>query len=147
MTTSSGLSGGFASPSPPAKGSFPLDHLSECREFARAYHKCLQNNRSQTNACRKLAREYLQCRMQRGLMAEDSWQTLGISRDSIVPDSNQHPDQDASSSPPTTTGSNQQKAFIAGAKLAEARKNKRGKAASSTGRPQKQDVGDEMNKK
>lgn len=87
MTTSSSLSGGKLTPKPPAKGSFPLDHLSECRAFAKAYRLCLQRSAGTATSCRSEARAYLKCRMERGLMASDEWHKLGLD-DSV----NQNPD-------------------------------------------------------
>lgn len=81
MTTSSSLSGRFLAPRPPSKGSFPLDHLGECKPLAKLYNACLQNNDGAASQCRALAREYLQCRMKNGLMAKEDLSKLGISPD------------------------------------------------------------------
>lgn len=119
MTTSSSLSGGKLSPKPPAKGSFPLDHLSECRQFAKTYHECLQSNDQQTSLCRKEARRYLECRMHCGLMAVDEWHKLGLSRDDIV----DHSDRSQSSSKDSPSTAEQAHApFVAGLKTAQRRK-------------------------
>lgn len=138
MTTSTTLSGGIAAPSAPEKGSFPLDHLSECRAFARAYHQCLKASSGVTNGCRKQARAYLQCRMQRGLMAEDEWDALGLSKDSLTGDANSDRDSgggdsgggDALANAAETaaeagTGGALRGEFVAGAKLAKRRKEQK----------------------
>ncbi|KAI0768632.1 hypothetical protein BD413DRAFT_479070 [Trametes elegans] len=71
------LSGGF-SVSPPDRGSFPLDHYGECKQFMQAYLDCLRTNGSNSTPCRHLNRDYLECRMARGLMERDDWRNLGL---------------------------------------------------------------------
>ncbi len=39
-------------PTPPDKGSFPLDHDGECKEFYLRYMVCLANNEHRNSACR-----------------------------------------------------------------------------------------------
>eukprot|EP01065_Artemidia_motanka_P024199 TRINITY_DN28839_c0_g2_i1.p3 TRINITY_DN28839_c0_g2~~TRINITY_DN28839_c0_g2_i1.p3 ORF type:complete len:148 (+),score=24.68 TRINITY_DN28839_c0_g2_i1:43-444(+) len=56
---------------PPDLGSFPLDHLSECRDRIEAYYVCLGEHNNLAPKCREEAREYLQCRMDRGLMTPE----------------------------------------------------------------------------
>lgn len=70
-------------PRPPAKGSFPLDHLAECKQFAVAYETCLEKHNKLTRRCRQEARQYLECRMQRGLMAQEGWDKLGLGDDKL----------------------------------------------------------------
>jgi cytochrome c oxidase assembly protein subunit 19 len=68
-------------PSPPEKGSFPLDHDAECKHLISSYLRCLkaQNPPGKNNEeCRVLARGYLGCRMEKGLMAQDEWKNLGF---------------------------------------------------------------------
>lgn len=111
MTTSTKLSGSSLSPRPPAKGSFPLDHLSECREFSIAYQSCLDKHSKKTSACRKQARAYLQCRMERGLMATEEWDKLGLSKDSV---------EGVKSSTKETKGERaEEEGFVAGARTAK----------------------------
>ncbi|KAJ5370320.1 uncharacterized protein N7496_006412 [Penicillium cataractarum] len=51
-------------PTPPERGSFPLDHEGECKHIISGYLKCIKLNRGTNDeACRKLAKEYLTCRM------------------------------------------------------------------------------------
>ncbi|KAG8557989.1 hypothetical protein GDO81_016805 [Engystomops pustulosus] len=52
-------------PRPPEKGSFPLDHLGECKPFKEIFMKCLRENNFQSNLCREESKEYLECRMER----------------------------------------------------------------------------------
>ena len=61
---------------PPEKGSFPLDHLAECRLSIEKYFICMHENKNLAPKCREEAREYLKCRMDRDLMEEeglDKW--------------------------------------------------------------------------
>ena len=73
-------------PSPPARGSFPLDHGGECKAAMAAYLACMraqeggaQREAATHAACKELSKAYLQCRMQRGLMAPEDLDTLGYS--------------------------------------------------------------------
>lgn len=136
MTTSTSLSGGMAPPSAPEKGSFPLDHLSECRAFARAYHQCLKESSGVTNGCRKQARAYLQCRMQRNLMATDKWDALGLSKDSLTDGTTNGNDDHTGglgsaveTAAEAGTGRALRGEFVAGAKLAKRRKEKNNRPA------------------
>ncbi|KAJ9465992.1 Cytochrome c oxidase assembly protein COX19 [Diplonema papillatum] len=61
---------------PPEKGSFPLDHLNECRGTIEEYFRCLARWENLAPKCREEARTYLRCRMEKDLMdAEntDKW--------------------------------------------------------------------------
>ncbi|KAA1468502.1 hypothetical protein DENSPDRAFT_857339 [Dentipellis sp. KUC8613] len=64
---------------PPDRGSFPLDHYAECKEAMKAYLKCMDKNSSTSTECRHLGRDYLNCRMNKGLMDRDEWKNLGLS--------------------------------------------------------------------
>ncbi|CAK3994776.1 cytochrome c oxidase assembly COX19 [Lecanosticta acicola] len=81
MTTLGGPGGGtkFSKPSPPERGSFPLDHEAECQPIMKEYLKCLRRHRGvNDDLCRQLSKSYLQCRMERNLMAPDSMRNLGF---------------------------------------------------------------------
>ncbi|OQE37844.1 hypothetical protein PENCOP_c009G00129 [Penicillium coprophilum] len=66
-------------PSPPERGSFPLDHEGECKHIISGYLKCIKMNKGTNDeACRKLAKEYLACRMDKNLMAPDNFENLGL---------------------------------------------------------------------
>lgn len=73
-------------PTPPQRGSFPLDHDHECSSIMTNYLKCLKETKG-TNApgCRALAKTYLKCRMDTGLMEQDSWENLGLPDDANMP--------------------------------------------------------------
>ncbi|KAH8822816.1 hypothetical protein DL96DRAFT_1533455 [Flagelloscypha sp. PMI_526] len=65
-------------PNPPDRGSFPLDHYGECKEKMMTYMQCLKQNEATSTPCRQLSRDYLQCRMDKGLMEKDEWSNLGL---------------------------------------------------------------------
>ncbi|RDB28842.1 Cytochrome c oxidase assembly protein COX19 [Hypsizygus marmoreus] len=63
---------------PPDRGSFPLDHYGECKDMMTSYMDCLRQNASTSSNCRVLSKNYLDCRMQKGLMERDDWKNLGL---------------------------------------------------------------------
>ncbi|CAI5504237.1 unnamed protein product [Closterium sp. Naga37s-1] len=65
-------------PVPPEKGVFPLDHFGECKEVMREYMECLKQHGNQSDKCRDIAKKYLQCRMDRNLMAPQNLSELGF---------------------------------------------------------------------
>ena len=64
--------------SPPEKGSFPIDHFRECDHEAEAYRKCLMATSGIPKKCKDAAQAYLECRMDKGLMARHSPEELGF---------------------------------------------------------------------
>ena len=64
--------------SPPDKGSFPLDHFGECKEKMEVFMSCLKQSSYNQGACRAQSREYLQCRMDNELMADEDLDELGF---------------------------------------------------------------------
>ncbi|EIN13661.1 hypothetical protein PUNSTDRAFT_56533 [Punctularia strigosozonata HHB-11173 SS5] len=64
--------------SPPDRGSFPLDHEGECKNQMMLYLGCLKRNGHDSTPCRLLSKDYLDCRMTKGLMAADEWKNLGM---------------------------------------------------------------------
>ncbi|KAH8927691.1 hypothetical protein BT69DRAFT_1258051 [Atractiella rhizophila] len=100
-----GRPGGFSSiiqPTPPDRGSFPLDHEGECKAFMTTYLQCLKAHGNSNTECRHLAKEYLNCRMDKGLMVRDDWQNLGL-QNTTKPD-NSPPHSSPSNSSGSTTG-------------------------------------------
>ncbi|KAF1364614.1 hypothetical protein EJ07DRAFT_97625, partial [Lizonia empirigonia] len=78
----------------PERGSFPLDHDGECKEIMLSYLRCIKSHRGTNDSeCRNLSKSYLSCRMDRNLMAPDSFKNLGFGEDS----------GDRSASTPTAT--------------------------------------------
>lgn len=71
-----------STPIPPEKGVFPLDHLHECDESMKTYMKCLKDNHYDAEKCRELSKVYLECRMERNLMARQDLKELGFKEDS-----------------------------------------------------------------
>ena len=70
-------------PTPPDKGSFPLDHEGECKQFYLKYMECLSDNERKYGKCKPQSKDYLNCRMQKGLMANESWPSLGFSESEV----------------------------------------------------------------
>jgi cytochrome c oxidase assembly protein subunit 19 len=82
-------------PTPPDKGSFPIDHDGECRPQMILYLECLQKNDRDSSACRDLSQKYLKCRMDTELMAKEDWSKLGFKKQESSSVKNL-PDKDAS---------------------------------------------------
>eukprot|EP00271_Cylindrocystis_brebissonii_P000266 TRINITY_DN10333_c0_g1_i1.p1 TRINITY_DN10333_c0_g1~~TRINITY_DN10333_c0_g1_i1.p1 ORF type:complete len:123 (-),score=18.15 TRINITY_DN10333_c0_g1_i1:209-577(-) len=83
MASAGGAFGGARglAPSPPEKGVFPLDHYGECKEVMSNYMKCLKDNKYDGDKCRAISKAYLECRMERNLMAQQSLAELGFTKD------------------------------------------------------------------
>ncbi|KAL1303896.1 hypothetical protein AAFC00_000350 [Neodothiora populina] len=84
MTTPGGPGGQMyiAKPTPPQRGSFPLDHDAECQPIMKQYLRCLRQHRGvNDDECRMLSKSYLVCRMDRNLMAPDEMRNLGYGED------------------------------------------------------------------
>ncbi|DBB16869.1 hypothetical protein WJX82_006360 [Trebouxia sp. C0006] len=65
-------------PRAPEKGVFPLDHFGECKQVSQDYLACLKDNTGDASKCRDLSKLYLQCRMDRNLMAKQDLKELGF---------------------------------------------------------------------
>ncbi|XP_074914626.1 cytochrome c oxidase assembly protein COX19 [Buteo buteo] len=65
-------------PRPPDKGAFPLDHFGECSAFKERFMECLRQSGYESGACRQRAMAYLECRMERQLMANEPLEKLGF---------------------------------------------------------------------
>lgn len=65
-------------PTPPDKGSFPLDHEGVCKKLMIKYMQCLRQNSNNNSACREESQSYLSCRMDNNLMAKEDWSKLGF---------------------------------------------------------------------
>ncbi|KIK98492.1 hypothetical protein PAXRUDRAFT_134056 [Paxillus rubicundulus Ve08.2h10] len=63
---------------PPDRGSFPLDHEGECKDQMMQYMDCLKKNSSTSTPCRIFSKQYLECRMTKGLMERDDFKNLGL---------------------------------------------------------------------
>lgn len=68
--------------SAPDKGSFPLDHFQECEYLAEKYRMCLIEASGIPKKCKDEAKTYLECRMEKGLMAKHSMKELGFIEES-----------------------------------------------------------------
>lgn len=73
-------------PKPPEKGVFPLDHFGECKQVMQDYMQCLKRHGSIAEQCRPLAKRYLECRMDRELMAKQQLEDLGFQPESVRTD-------------------------------------------------------------
>lgn len=78
MSTAMNFGSKSFQPRPPDKGSFPLDHFGECEHFKERFLKCLRDRRFENALCRNESRDYLQCRMDRQLMAQEPLEKLGF---------------------------------------------------------------------
>ncbi|XP_007941336.2 cytochrome c oxidase assembly protein COX19 [Orycteropus afer afer] len=78
MSTAMNFGAKSFQPRPPDKGSFPLDHFGECKRFQEKFMKCLRDNHFENTLCRNESKEYLQCRMERRLMAQEPLEKLGF---------------------------------------------------------------------
>ncbi len=68
-------------PTPPDRGSFPLDHDGECSSVMKEYLLCLKRGAGRNSEdCRSLAKRYLQCRMDNNLMDKDDFENLGLGK-------------------------------------------------------------------
>ncbi|XP_033124454.1 cytochrome c oxidase assembly protein COX19-like [Anneissia japonica] len=63
---------------PPDKGSFPLDHEGECKDFKIRFMDCMQRSGQQSSECRLESKAYLECRMERDLMTREPLSKLGF---------------------------------------------------------------------
>lgn len=68
-------------PTPPEKGSFPLDHDGQCKKTMLKYMICLRDSKHNSSKCRSEAKDYLACRMENNLMAKEEWTKLGFSEE------------------------------------------------------------------
>lgn len=73
-----------ARPTPPDKGSFPLDHGGICKEGMLSLLACLKETNGQSHKCRQLSKSYLECRMDKDLMAKEDLAGLGFTGELIV---------------------------------------------------------------
>ncbi|XP_031475322.1 uncharacterized protein LOC116247331 [Nymphaea colorata] len=71
-------------PVPPEKGVFPLDHLHECDVEKKQYIDCLKTYKYQSEKCRHLSKKYLECRMERNLMAKQDITELGFGNETNI---------------------------------------------------------------
>ncbi|PIA64786.1 hypothetical protein AQUCO_00100332v1 [Aquilegia coerulea] len=79
MSTAFGGNRGLR-PIPPEKGVFPLDHLHQCDLEKKDYLSCLKTNGHQSEVCRSFSKKYLECRMEKNLMAKQDMSELGFGK-------------------------------------------------------------------
>ncbi|XP_029977504.1 cytochrome c oxidase assembly protein COX19 [Sphaeramia orbicularis] len=78
MSTAMNFGSKSFKPRPPDKGSFPLDHFGECKDFKEKFMKCLSENSFDNSKCRLQSKDYLECRMDNQLMAKEPLEKLGF---------------------------------------------------------------------
>ncbi|KAF2323445.1 hypothetical protein GH714_035484 [Hevea brasiliensis] len=67
-------------PVPPEKGVFLLDHMHECDLEKKEYLNCLRSSGHQSENCRHFSKKYLECRMEKNLMARQDMSELGFEK-------------------------------------------------------------------
>ncbi|PHT82078.1 hypothetical protein T459_15093, partial [Capsicum annuum] len=67
-------------PVPPEKGVFPLDHMHLCDLEKKEYLNCLKSAGHKSEGCRHLSKKYLECRMEKNLMAKQDMSELGFGK-------------------------------------------------------------------
>ncbi|CAN8191953.1 unnamed protein product [Coccothraustes coccothraustes] len=92
MSTAMNFSSKSFTPRPPDKGAFPLDHFGECSAFKERFMECLRQSGYESAACRQSAMAYLECRMDRQLMANEPLEKLGF-KDLINEKSEEKPEK------------------------------------------------------
>ncbi|KAJ8366917.1 hypothetical protein AAFF_G00336710 [Aldrovandia affinis] len=78
MSTAMNFGSKSFTPRAPDKGAFPLDHFGECKPHKENFMKCLRSNGYDNSLCRLQSKEYLECRMERQLMAKEPLEKLGF---------------------------------------------------------------------
>ncbi|RDX65391.1 hypothetical protein CR513_55955 [Mucuna pruriens] len=85
MSAAGGAFGGNRGlrPVPPEKGIFPLDHMHLCDLEKVEYLNCLKTGAHQSEKCRQFSKKYLQCRMDKNLMAKQDLAELGFKESNV----------------------------------------------------------------
>lgn len=71
-------------PTPPEKGSFPLDRQNICKRFMISFMVCLKDNNNENSKCRIESLRYFKCRMDYDLMDKTEFEKLGYTEDEIT---------------------------------------------------------------
>ena len=71
-------------PKAPELGAFPLDHFRECSDKIKEYFTCLERENHLAPKCRDETRNYLECRMEKGLMVKQDVKKFGLPQTSFV---------------------------------------------------------------
>lgn len=71
-------------PTPPERGSFPLDRENVCKKFMISFMICLKDNEGLNEKCRKDALRYFKCRMDNDLMEKQEFDKLGYTEAEIA---------------------------------------------------------------
>mmetsp|Transcript_35403 Transcript_35403/g.36069 ORF Transcript_35403/g.36069 Transcript_35403/m.36069 type:complete len:112 (+) Transcript_35403:215-550(+) len=68
---------------PPERGVFPLDHDGECKQFMKIYLSCVKEAKGDHFPCKNKSKAYLECRMDKDLMAKEDLNNLGLGEDAV----------------------------------------------------------------
>lgn len=71
---------------PPEKGVFPLDHMHLCDLEKKDYITCLKTAGHKSEQCRQFSKKYLECRMEKNLMAKQDMSELGFRKEGELQD-------------------------------------------------------------
>uniref|UniRef100_A0A8C9HIU1 CHCH domain-containing protein n=1 Tax=Piliocolobus tephrosceles TaxID=591936 RepID=A0A8C9HIU1_9PRIM len=71
----------------PDRGSFLLDHNSECTSIKNKYLKCLKKHNNDHLSCRNYSKEYFICRMDKNLLERQDLNELGFKENELDQDS------------------------------------------------------------
>ncbi|UKJ88279.2 hypothetical protein MACJ_000723 [Theileria orientalis] len=100
-------------PTPPDRGSFPLDHEGLCKHSSEKYLDCIKSFNGNSTNCRSLASAYLKCRIENGLLHDEPLTNLGF-RDTEIEHDSSHKVVDADSELKPRSDRKENKGFIAG---------------------------------
>lgn len=89
-------------PTPPEKGSFPLDHEGRCKPEAQSYIRCLKMTKNDAKECLIFQQSYLKCRMENSLMTQQDFESLGFEKD-LFNTKNSQANNSTTASTPTQT--------------------------------------------
>lgn len=106
-------------PTPPDRGSFPLDHDGTCKDIAKDYLACIKASNGNALMCRKISAKYMKCRIENNLLADEPLTHLGFRESDIQPDIQKNDiDRDNSVIEPRSERK-EERGFVSGVSLAE----------------------------
>ncbi|UKK00678.2 hypothetical protein MACK_000752 [Theileria orientalis] len=100
-------------PTPPDRGSFPLDHEGLCKNSSEKYLECIKSFNGNSTNCRSLASAYLKCRIENGLLHDEPLTNLGF-RDTEIEHVSSHKPVETDSEIKPRSERKENKGFIAG---------------------------------
>lgn len=106
-------------PTPPDRGSFPLDHDGTCKDIAKDYLACIKASNGNALACRQLSAKYMKCRIDNNLLSDEPLTNLGFRECDIQPDLQKTEVSSADISINQKTERKEEGGFVSGLSLAE----------------------------